>query len=132
MYATSVTFDRIFDPAEREEWQSLEEMAIMVAGGQYNLPAGYRPNLQLLHAKTDNSMSPLVVVGGKERVTSLSETSNLFMALWLALSVLFAQYTFYFHELSQFLQSSISWYTTVLGLTCQYLCDTHTKVYFNF
>ncbi|XP_038077879.1 trafficking protein particle complex subunit 8-like [Patiria miniata] len=63
MYATSVTFDRIFDPAEREEWQNLEEMAIMVATGQYNLPAGFRPNLQLLHGKTDNSISPLVVVG---------------------------------------------------------------------
>ncbi|XP_022096139.1 trafficking protein particle complex subunit 8-like isoform X2 [Acanthaster planci] len=63
MYATSVTFDRIFDPAECEEWQNLEEMAIMVASGQYTLPAGFRPNLQLLHAKTDNSTSPLVVVG---------------------------------------------------------------------
>ncbi|XP_033625745.1 trafficking protein particle complex subunit 8-like [Asterias rubens] len=63
IFATSVTFDRIFDPTEREEWQDLEEMAVMVATGQRNLPAGYRPNLQLLHGKTDNSVSPLVVVG---------------------------------------------------------------------
>ena len=65
IFATSVTFDRIFDPTEREEWQDLEEMAVMVATGQRNLPAGYRPNLQLLHGKTDNSVSPLVVVGGE-------------------------------------------------------------------
>lgn len=61
--ATSVTFGRIFDRAEMEEWCSMEEAVAMVANKHKSLPSWFQYHPQLLHGGTDNAVSPLGIVG---------------------------------------------------------------------
>nr|XP_054772074.1 trafficking protein particle complex subunit 8-like [Lytechinus pictus] len=61
--ATSVTFGRIFDRAEMEDWCNMEEAVATLASKRKSLPSWFQYHPQLLHSGTDNSTSPLGIVG---------------------------------------------------------------------
>ncbi|XP_072169057.1 trafficking protein particle complex subunit 8-like [Diadema setosum] len=61
--ATSVTFGCIFNKTEMEEWCSMEEAVTMAANKTKVVPSWFQFHPQLLHSGTDNSISPVGILG---------------------------------------------------------------------
>ena len=60
------------DQSELEEWCAMEETVAMVANKKKTVPSWFQYHPQLLHSRTDNSASPVAIVGGMVHVAPLS------------------------------------------------------------